>query len=347
MELKEIINRNQWESFFQEIEDKTFLQSWSWRDFHEKSKNKFWCFGVFENESLLCVALVVKIKAKRGTFLLIQHGPTFSNEVQKKNDLTERTFKFFIEKIKLIAVKEKASFVRMNPLLKRNENNQNMFKKIGLVESLMHANAYESTWRINIQKKDEDILKEARKTTRYLIRQAQKNEELKIIKSTDSVDLNEFNRLTKQVAQKRNFVPFSSKFTENQLDVLKQENEALLFLGKKSNETISSALIVFWSGVCFYHQAALSVKHHKTPISYLMQWEIIQEAKKRNCFVYDMWGYVDPKANPSHPWAGPTLFKTGFGGEKKEYMKTQDLIVSRKYWINRGIEKIRKTKRGL
>jgi hypothetical protein len=37
----------------------------------------------------------------------------------------------------------------------------------------------------------------------------------------------------------------------------------------------------------------------------------------------------------------------GFGGEQKEYVKTQDLIISPKYWLNYIIEKARKIKRGL
>ena len=52
--------------------------------------------------------------------------------------------------------------------------------------------------------------------------------------------------------------------------------------------------------------------------------EAIKEAKKRGCKVYDFWGFTDPEKFPKHPWAGPTLFKMGFGGHKEEYVKTQD-----------------------
>ena len=64
----------------------------------------------------------------------------------------------------------------------------------------------------------------------------------------------------------------------------------------------------------------------------MLQWEIIKEAKRRGCKLYDFWGYIDPKASPKHPWAGPTLFKMGFGGRAYEYVKTQDLPLSKKYW---------------
>ena len=78
-----------------------------------------------------------------------------------------------------------------------------------------------------------------------------------------------------------------------------------------------------------------------------MQWKAIKEAKKRGCKIYDFWGYEDPVKNPKHPYSGPTLFKMGFGGYKEEYVKTQDLIISKKYWINYIVETIRRIKRGL
>ena len=108
---------------------------------------------------------------------------------------------------------------------------------------------------------------------------------------------------------------------------------------------MASALVTFWSGIGFYHQAALDPKYHKVPIAYLLQWEAIKEAKKRGCKLYDFWGYVDPKSR--HPWAGPTLFKMGFGGKAYEYVRTQDLPLSKKYWLTYGFEVLRKIKRGL
>jgi len=38
----------------------------------------------------------------------------------------------------------------------------------------MHANAYEATWKLDIRPTEEELLKQMRKTTRYLIRQAEK-----------------------------------------------------------------------------------------------------------------------------------------------------------------------------
>jgi len=37
----------------------------------------------------------------------------------------------------------------------------------------------------------------------------------------------------------------------------------------------------------------------------------------------------------------------GFGGQKKEFVKSKDLPLNKKYWLTYIFEKIRKIKRGL
>jgi len=141
-------------------------------------------------------------------------------------------------------------------------------------------------------------------------------------------------------------VPFSENYLKNEFNTFNQDDEVMIFLGRYKEETISAALIIFWSNMAFYHHGASSFKYSKIPASYLLQWEAIKEAKKRGCNIYNFWG-IAPDENPNHPWRGLTLFKMGFGGYKKEYVKTQDFPLSNKYWLTYAIEKIRKSKRGL
>jgi len=332
MIISEIKDKNVWENFLSESEEKTFLQSWNWGEFQKIMGNKIWRLGVYDNQRLLSVVLVVKIEAKRGRFLLIQHGP-----ISKK----------LFEELKKIAKNEKCDFIRVAPLLEKNDENKKSLKDLGFRESPMHASAYEATWKLDITPSEEELLKNMRKTTRYLIRQAQKNPEIEIVKSDKIEDAELYQKLNEKVSKYQRFTPFSFDFVKNEFEVFAKDNQALLFFGKYKGEIISSALIIFWQGIGFYHQAALDPNYHKIPVAYLLQWEVIKEVKKRGCKLYDFWGYVDPKKEPRHPWAGPTLFKTGFGGKAYQYLKTQDFPMSKKYWLSFIFEKIRKIKRGL
>ena len=335
MKIEEVKDKSVWEDFLLGCEEKTFLQSWNWGEFNKMMGNKIWRLGVYNNRGLSSVALVVRVAARRGTFLLVPHGPIGKKEVLST----------LLDELKKIAKKEKASFIRIASLLKRNEENKKLFQNLGFREAPMHASAYEATLKLGLTPSEDELLTNMRKTTRYLIRQALKNPDFEIVKSSKTEDVKLYDKLNQTVAKHQQFVPFSFKFVKNEFDVFTEDNQALLFFGKYQGEIIASALIIFWSNIGFYHHAALDPKYHKTPVSYLLQWEAIKEAKRRGCDSYDFWGYVDPKSK--HPWAGPTLFKMGFGGETHFYVKTQDLPLSLKYWLTYIFEKLRKTKRGL
>ncbi len=352
MEIKEITNKNIWEQFLAECDEKTFMQSWNWGEFHQKMGQKIWRFGVYEDDKLNAVVLTVKIKAKRGTFLAIEHGPitkslklqfSNSNQVPRSNF---QIIKTLLENLKEIARKENVAFIRISPIWERNEENAKIFRELGFRQAPTYA-AAESSWKLDITPPEEELLGQMRKTTRYLIRQALKNKDIEVVQSTEKEDLAIFGTLQEDVSARQQFVPFSRKYTEAEFDAFFQDNNIAFFFGKYKGQVVAAALVIFWSGIGFYHQAASKPEYTKLSLPYLVQWEAMREAKRRGCNLYDFWGYVDPKKYPNHPWAGPTLFKMGFGGRPYEYIKTQDHPLSWKYWSIAMFELLRKKHRHL
>lgn len=332
LKVKEITQKEMWENFLLDCQEKTFLNSWNWGEFNNMMGSKIWRLGIFENSKLVNLILTIKIEAKRGTFLFIPHL------------ISDKYLQILVNYLKERAREEKADFIRIAPILKRNEENIKVFKDLGFREAPIHMHP-EASWKLDIKPSEEELLMNMRKTTRYLIRQAQKNKDIEIFQSKKIEDIEIFNRIYQEVVRSQHFVPFSLDYLRKEFLAFQPDNQISLFFGKYKGEIVASGFVLFWSNIGFYHHAALSPKYHKIPAAHLLQWEALKEAKGRGCVLYDFWGYVDPKSK--HPWAGPTLFKMGFGGYKKEYVKTQDLPLSPKYWLNWVIEKIRKTKRGL
>lgn len=347
MEVKEINQKEAWENFLSGCEEKSFLSSWNWGEFEIKMGNKIWRLGIYDKKNLVGVALVSKIKARRGTFLLIQHGPAFAEVMAGNASIKYETMKALLEELKKIGKEERAAFIRMAPLFKENEENKKLFQDLGFRKSPMHASAYSATWKLNILIPEEELLKNMRKTTRYLIHQVMKNPDITIEKSEKLSDAEIYQKLNKEVSERQKFTPFSYEYVKNEFEVFSRDKESLLLFGKYKEEVVAGVLVIFWSGIGFYHQAASLAKHAKLSIPYLLQWEAIKEAKKRGCTLYDFWGFTDPKREPKHPWAGPTLFKMGFGGEAFKYVKTRDFPLSNKYWLTYIFERLRKAKRSL
>ncbi|HEA84494.1 MAG TPA: peptidoglycan bridge formation glycyltransferase FemA/FemB family protein [Candidatus Wildermuthbacteria bacterium] len=341
MQIREITNKDIWERFLSECPHKSFLHSWNWGEFQEEMREKIWRLGVFDSETLVAVFLVVKVQARRGSFLLIPHGP-----VLKSSTALPEVIEAAVEDLKLRAVDEKVSFIRINPISERTDENTAVFEKLGFRAAPIQMHP-ESSWKLDITPSAEELLKNMRKTTRYLVKQTSQNKDIAIRQSADAKDIEMFSELHKKVSKRQNFVPFSLKYLMKEFSVFHKDNEVSLFIATYKGEFAAACFVVFWSGIGFYHHAASEPKFAKLSIPYLLQWEAIKEAKRRGCKLYDFWGYVNPKENPKHPWAGPTLFKMGFGGEDHLYVKTQDFPLNWKYWATNAFERIRRLRRGL
>ncbi|MDD4358536.1 MAG: peptidoglycan bridge formation glycyltransferase FemA/FemB family protein [Candidatus Pacebacteria bacterium] len=343
MQIKENIDQKTWENFCLNAKEKTFTHSYNWGVFNEKMGDKIWRMGLYSNSDLIAVFLIIKTMARRGTYLLVPMGPIIKEGVEARGVIKDT-----LAKLREIAVLEKADFIRLAPILINSEDNKRIFKDLGFKNAPMHVHP-EYTWELDINKDEEKILQEMRKTTRYLIKQGMKNPDLEIERSTEEKDLQYFNEVYEITAKRHNFTPFSTKYLTNELNAFKEDNEVLILNAKYKGEVIASAMIIFWSNIAFYHQGASSKKYPKIPASYLIQWEAIKEAKRRNCHTYNFWGIARENEinDKNHPWAGLTLFKKGFGGLSKEYVKAQDFQITCKYSLIRLFEKLRKIKRNL
>lgn len=344
MELKEVTTKEEWEGFLQTCSEKTFLQSWNWGEFSAKG-GKIWRLGAYAGERIMGVALVIKVAAKRGIFLYIPHGPVVSENATIKD--AKEVLELILIHLSDIAKQENASFIRVAPIYQRKPENEQIFSDLGFRPAPMHASAYEATWKLDLQAPQDQLLANMRKTTRYLVKKAGENPDIAIEMTNLPSGIADYQKLNKEVAKRQKFTPFSDEFIKKEIEIFSQDNQALLFFGKYRGQIAAGAVVIFWQGIAFYHQAASLGKFAKHSIPYLLQWQAICEAKRRGCLVYDFWGFTDPEKFPKHPWAGPTLFKMGFGGYKKKYIPTQDFVISQKYWINYIIEKIRKFRRGL
>ncbi|MFH1657246.1 MAG: peptidoglycan bridge formation glycyltransferase FemA/FemB family protein [bacterium] len=338
MEIKEINNKENWEKFLRGCPAKTFLNSWAWGEFQGQLGNKVWRLGIYHGEQTVGVALVTKIVAKRGAFLFLSHGPNLSPEADPAQALA-----LLLEYLKKLGQKEKVAFLRVSSLWERQK--QTIFKELNFRTAPIHINP-DLTWKLDISPSEEELFTKVRKTTRYLIRQAEKNPEVEIVQSRNIDDVLEFNKVYQETVNRQHFTPFSLDYLKKEFSAFDADNQISIFLGKYKGEIVSAAMIIFWQGLGFYHQGASLLKYPKIPVSYLLQWEAIREAKRRGCRLYNFWGIAPLTEGKKHPWAGLTLFKKGFGGFAEEYVKTQDFIFSNKYWLNWAVEKLRSIKRG-
>jgi len=332
--IKEIESKKTFEDFIlkSKVALSPFFQSWNWSLVQTALGNKVFRLGMYKDSELVLTCLVVKIKARRGTYFHLRHGPIFKNK---------EVLKPFIIEITKLAKEEKVDFIRLSPLV-QTQADLNSLKGFGIRNAPIHNMDAENAWILDVSKSEEELLSEMRKTTRYLVRKAMKLP-IEVKKTTDMKGFQAFLKLYEETSKRHHFVPHRGM--KEELDIFSKDDQTVLYLAYFNKKLIAGALIVFYGNQAVYHHGASADEFRDIPAAYLLQWEAIKEAKKRGKMFYNFWGVVPPD-KPKHPWQGITLFKTGFGGTSINFVHAQDIPLGTSYWKTFIIETFWRIRKG-
>jgi len=353
MNIRILTNKSEWNAFYNRVGSPSFHHSWEWGEFQKLCHNDIQRLGLYDDNYLLAIALIVKVRSKRGKYLFIPHGPLFDTP---HDQLTQ---KIPSQKLKSIgaqlaefhryltdmARQQGFWFIRIASPMVRDDDHANLFLALGYRTAPIYVHA-ETMWVIDLEQSESDILAHMRKNTRYAIRRADR-ERISVTLS-DSLDgLSQFLDLYHITADREQFTPYSDAYIKHEFEAFHSAGNAAIFNSGFSNSpkdaippefalegasrNLAASLIIFSKSSGFYHQGA-SI-HTKYPAAYLLQWHAILEAKRRGCKYYSFHGIHDPGRTPKS-WDGLSLFKHGFGGFQVDYLYTQDFIISPMYVLS-------------
>ncbi len=324
-ELKPVTDQKEWEKFLLASPQVNFLQSWRWGEMQRQLGKPVFRLGVFSRGRLSGLLQLIKVEAKRATYLECPGGPVI--------DWSGSVHPWLFNQLKSLARENRASFIRIRPNI--------LPRDLGLRKAPMHLHA-ETTWVLPLESSEEELLKNMRKTTRYLIKKAEKLG-VEVGQSTDPKDIDLLYKLQQETVDRKHFVPFSRDYFLAELNSFLPDN-VRIFKASYHGKLLAMAMIIFYGSEAVYHYSGSSNVNREIPASYLLQWAVIKTAKKMGLKRYNFWGYTK---NPRHRFYGPSLFKAGFGGREVEYLPAQDLVAGPGYWPNWLVETIRRKWRRL
>jgi len=335
-EIKHITDQKIWADFLDHTYEGfyPFFQSWEWGEVQQELGFSIERVGLFQKESLVGIVLIVEIKAKRGHYLHLRHGPVVLDSVKHTPEL--------ITYAKNRAKQLGASFLRVSPLIEKSQKNLDLIHRLGGRPAPIHNMDAEVCWVLDITMSEEDLLKQMRKSHRYLIRKAQ-TMPIEIIMSTDVKDLELFLPLYTGLSERKHFV--AHKGLREEFGSFSRNDHAMLFLAKYEGNIIGGAVISFIGNMAIYRHGASDEAYRNIPASYLIQWHAILEAKRRGKTLYNFYG-IAATEDKKHPWYGLTLFKTGFGGAKYEFLHAMDIPLQIGYVKSYIIDTITRIRKG-
>jgi len=302
---------------------------------------------------------------------MVPYGPVISLKLQAES--SKLALDSLFKELKRIGKERNCSFVRLSPFwpspLTPTLNPNPSTSIPNSVPSPLHLLA-EHVWYLPLTKPDpwqqnseegsganvsrqaeDELLMAMRKTTRNLIRRAERDG-VTIEASSDAIrDLPIFLKLHNETRNRHGFTPYTDTFFRSQVTRFFPRKECTLYLAHFQGEVIAASIHMHIGGETSYHHGASASKFSKVPASYLLQWTAIRDALRRGDHVYNFWGIAPPSLTPNprpkpHPFAGVTLFKTGFGGNLLTLEHCRDIPLSPKYWLTNIFETIRRWHRG-
>jgi len=351
------------------IKNSSIFQSPLWAKFNsEFFKRKYWFIEIKNDKNeLKIISLIIKYDLPFGkSYLYSPCGPVFNlGDYYKKID--KESFDLYLKEIEKIIKSENSIFLRIDPQIDFKSNSNLIETRDYLYDFFINKFGFkiseeqkqpEITLMIDLEKTEEEILEQMHQKGRYNIKVAEKHN-IKITKTREnnSNELNKFFELTSQTTKRDGFFGNNKGYYQ---ELLKNIDCAYLYSAWNGSKIIASAITTFCGDKAIYYYGASSNEDRNLMAPYLLQWQMIKDAKNEfNCKTYDFLGVAPEILNINdkytilegfakhefntlqeaekfiehHKYNGITNFKTKFGGRYASYQGAMDKIYNN-FWYN-------------
>jgi lipid II:glycine glycyltransferase (peptidoglycan interpeptide bridge formation enzyme) len=277
--------------------------------------------------------LLLKIQAKRGTFRLAPHAPIIVWDYFA-------TLQAILPELKSLAKKSGVSFLRINGVTEHTLSNEKAYEEMWFRNAPIHMHA-EETNLLTLVWTEDDMLKQVKKNTRYMINRA-KREWVTVELDNSPESIADFIHMHVSHAKRTNgklqYTPFSKSYIENLFTVF--DNRVHVFNAYYEWVKEAACITVTFGKSTVYYLWASDILHPKFSPAYLCQRTAIQYARESWSTSYNFW-WVSPDDNKNHPLFGVSFFKRSFGGDDFFLTHAKDYVFSIKYRYTRAIDRWR------
>lgn len=335
--------------------DAPFTQAWFFGEWQKAMGRKVRRFEIRHNAEIFgFFQAIIYPLVFSNNFIYIPHGP-----ILMRNP-SEEFLKKFKEEIMRIVKEENAIFSRFDPVV----NFDNAFAVGERVNAKGGKSsttgfdfyfqktptyAYRSSyfqpkfeWILDLKKSEEEILNSMHPKTRYNINLARKRGiKIEIINENLNKYFDDFFRLSEETARRGNFKLHPKTYYQNIFNKCDEDKNAFLSVAEYNGKILAINLILLFGNTAYFLFAGSSGEYKNLMFSYLAQWEVIKEAKKRGFKVYNFGG-VQGSGEGYKNYESVSFFKKRFGGELLEYADSYDIVLKpfwyflynlrKKYW---------------
>ncbi|MBM3210175.1 peptidoglycan bridge formation glycyltransferase FemA/FemB family protein [Candidatus Saccharibacteria bacterium] len=315
--LKDITDKQEWDSFVTSHKEANFLHSWQWGEFHISRGTAVVRRGAYYRDKLLGVYEGVVEPAKRGRHLAVAGGPIV-------NWQTHAVVTALRDDMQKVGREHDCVFVRVRPQRELDTAALSEMKKLGFRRAPMYLSV-ELAGVLNLEKTEEELLKGMRQRLRRALRKAEKND-IEVETTTDPAAIKEFYDIQLQTAGRHKFVAFSEDFFTKQFTAFAADNSAVLYTARYKGEVLAQNFMIFYGNEASYHYGVSTELGTKLSGAPLLHMQAMRDARTRGIGRYNFWGIVEEE-DTGHRFYGVSVFKRGFGVDELRYVPAHDLVL--------------------
>lgn len=310
-------SKNEYKKFLESHERCNFQQSLEWAEVKKPNWNPEVILAEDEQGNIIG-ALCVWIRKMSifGNIMYASRGPICDiHDISVMKQLTQGA--------KQLAEKYNAMCLRIEPdILSEDKIFREIVTNLGYkikddAKDFKDEIQPRHVFRLDIKGKTEDeILAGFKQKWRYNIRLAIKKGV--IVKEGTREDLKDFHRIMVETGARDGFIIRPLEYFEKMYDCLGPKHMKVL-MAYYEDKPISGVIPIFYGNKTWYLYGASSNEHRNLMPNYLLQWEMIKLAIKRQDDIYDFRG-VSGVVDKSHPQYGLYRFKQGFGATFTEFI---------------------------
>ena len=321
-------NEVQWDAFML-AHGGGFLQSWGWSTFQETLGRKVYRLEIDSSEQggvhAQCVVIMHPLPFGL-QYAYIPRGPIMNLQSKSAIEIVTHELRTKLTADSAVFVRVEWPYMSDHSPISSTDLSQWEFVSVKSVQPA-------DTIVMDLTKNEEALLSSMHSKTRYNIRVAERHGV--IVKEGNDIDL--FWRMLSETAARDKFHTHSQEHYTKMFSALSQNRgdgslRMKLVFAEYEGKVIAGAIFLEYGDTVTYLHGASVAAHRNVMAPHLLHWTAIREAKRAGFRRYDFWG-VAPSDDASHPWAGVTRFKTGFGGAQESMLGAWELSGNR-FWYS-------------
>lgn len=311
-----IKTEKEYKEFLEKHEKGHYAQGPEWAKIKDEWKNEVIIVRNKEGKIKASLSLLIrKLPYVNSCLMYAPRGPVCDID-------DEESFKELIKKADELAKKYKAFMLKMDPdILASNNEFKKMAKKYGfkVEEKIKDVNTLlqpRYVFRLDLKGKTEDeVFASFHSKTRYNIRLAGKKGVT--LREGKREDLQKLQDILETTGERDGFYIRKKEYFEKIYDSFDKEHLKLVF-AEYEGKPIACVLNIFYGNKEWYLYGGSLNEHRNLMSTYLLQWEMIKQAIKRECDCYDFRGVC--ATDETHYNEGLYRFKKGFNADFVEFM---------------------------